>query len=194
MPKTYTETERDNIRRDLRGAASLCLRKYGVRHTTVDELVHMVNIPKGTFYLFYPNKESLFLDALVTFTKEEEEKYLELLEELDENHIVTSLTTVFFEMAISFYNSGLYRFLDDNQLAIVMRNLDGTDKVRFETSRTSFITKILDYFSIDDEDDISAFSSAFNSVFYLMLHDDEIKDFEKALRTLIRGLVLQLVE
>ena len=97
-------------------------------------------------------------------------------------------------MAISFYNSGLYRFLDDNQLAIVMRNLDETDKVRFETSRTSFITKILDYFSIDDEDDISAFSSAFNSVFYLMLHDDEIKDFEKALRTLIRGLVLQLVE
>lgn len=194
MPKTYTETERDNIRRDLRGAASLCLRKYGVRHTTVDELVHMVNIPKGTFYLFYPNKERLFLDALVTFTKEEEEKYLELLEELDENHIVTSLTTVFFEMAISFYNSGLYRFLDDNQLAIVMRNLDETDKVRFETSRTSFITKILDYFSIDDEDDISAFSSAFNSVFYLMLHDDEIKDFEKALRTLIRGLVLQLVE
>lgn len=194
MPKTYTETERDNIRRDLRGAASLCLRKYGVRHTTVDELVHMVNIPKGTFYLFYPNKESLFLDALVTFTKEEEGKYLELLEELDENHIVTSLTTVFFEMAISFYNSGLYRFLDDNQLAIVMRNLDETDKVRFETSRTSFITKILDYFSIDDEDDISAFSSAFNSVFYLMLHDDEIKDFAKALRTLIRGLVLQLVE
>ena len=194
MPKTYTETERDNIRRDLRKAASLCLRKYGVRHTTVDELVHMVNIPKGTFYLFYPNKESLFLNALVTFTKEEEGKYLELLEELDENHIVTSLTTVFFEMAISFYNSGLYRFLDDNQLAIVMRNLDETDKVRFETSRTSFITKILDYFSIDDEDDISAFSSAFNSVFYLMLHDDEIKDFEKALRTLIRGLVLQLVE
>ena len=194
MPKTYTETERDNIRRDLREAASLCLRKYGVRHTTVDELVHMVNIPKGTFYLFYPNKESLFLNALVTFTKEEEGKYLELLEELDENHIVTSLTTVFFEMAISFYNSGLYRFLDDNQLAIVMRNLDETDKVRFETSRTSFITKILDYFSIDDEDDISAFSSAFNSVFYLMLHDDEIKDFEKALRTLIRGLVLQLVE
>ena len=194
MPKTYTETERDNIRRDLREAASLCLRKYGVRHTTVDEMVHMVNIPKGTFYLFYPNKERLFLDALVTFTKEEEGKYLELLEELDENHIVTSLTTVFFEMAISFYNSGLYRFLDDNQLAIVMRNLDETDKVRFETSRTSFITKILDYFSIDDEDDISAFSSAFNSVFYLMLHDDEIKDFEKALRTLIRGLVLQLVE
>lgn len=194
MPKTYTETERDNIRRDLREAASLCLRKYGVRHTTVDELVHMVNIPKGTFYLFYPNKESLFLDALVSFTKEEEGKYLELLEELDENHIVTSLTTVFFEMAISFYYSGLYRFLDDNQLAIVMRNLDETDKVRFETSRTSFITKILDYFSIDDEDDISAFSSAFNSVFYLMLHDDEIKDFEKALRTLIRGLVLQLVE
>ena len=194
MPKTYSETERENIRRELREASSICLKKYGVRHTTVDELVKMVNIPKGTFYLFYDNKESLFLDALVTFTKVEEEKYLELLEELDENHIVTSLTTVFYEMAISFYNSGLYRFLDDNQMGIVMRNLSAEDRGKLESSRGVFISRILEYFSIDDEDDISAFSSAFNSIFYLMLHDDEIKDFEKALRTLIRGLVLQLVE
>lgn len=194
MPKTYTEVEKNNIRRELRAASCLCLRKYGVRHTTVDELVRMVNIPKGTFYLFYENKESLFLDALVSFTREEEEKYLELLEALDENHIVTSLTTIFYQMAISFFESGLYRFLDDNQLSLVMRNLKDEERKRLEISRTEFITRILDYFSIDDEDDVSAFNAAFNSIFFLMLHCDSIPDFEKALRTLIRGLVLQLVE
>lgn len=194
MPKIYSLLEKERIREELRKAASTCLRKYGVRHTTVDELVRMVNIPKGTFYLFYASKESLFLDTLTSFTSLEEEKYLSMLEELDENHIVTSLTTVFFEMAISFYESGLYRFLDDNQLNMVMRNLDAEERKRFEISRGEYIRRILDYFSIDDESDIAAFRSAFNSIFYLMLHDEEIRDFEKALRTLIRGLVLQLVE
>ena len=194
MPKTYTESERENIRRELRTAASLCLKKYGVRHTTVDELVGMVNIPKGTFYLFYDNKESLFLDALSVFVKEEEEKYLAMLEELDENHIVTSLTTVFFEMAISFYESGLYRFLDDNQLNMIMRNLSSEDRASLLHSRDEYIDKILYYFSIEDEDDITSFRVAFNSIFFLMLHDEEIKDMKKALRTLIRGLILQLVE
>ena len=122
------------------------------------------------------------------------EKYLELLEALDENHIVTSLTTIFYQMAISFFESGLYRFLDDNQLSLVMRNLKDEERKRLEISRTEFITRILDYFSIDDEDDVSAFNAAFNSIFFLMLHCDAIPDFEKALRTLIRGLVLQLVE
>ena len=194
MPKTYTETERDNIRRDLRKAASLCLRKYGVRHTTVDELVHMVNIPKGTFYLFYPNKESLFLDALVSFTKEEEGKYLELLEELDENHIVTSLTDIFFSIMMKFYKEGLYRFLDGSELELVLRRLpDGSvDKIRMTTR--SVLHELFSYFAIEDEDDIKSFTAGYEALFYLLKDGEKIPDIEKTLRFLIRGLVLQMVE
>ena len=194
MPRKYTETEKESIRQALRREGGECLRLYGVKRTTVDELVRRVGIPKGTFYLFYEHKEALFLDMLTSFMDSLEGLYLSRLQELDENHIVTSLTTVFFEMAISFYESGLYRFLDDNQLNMVMRNLDDEERKRFEISRGEYIRRILDYFSIDDESDIASFRSAFNSIFYLMLHDEEIRDFEKALRTLIRGLVLQLVE
>ncbi len=194
MPKIYTKEEKDSIRAELRKASAVCLGKYGVRHTTVDELVRMVNIPKGTFYLFYENKEHLFLDALEDFSRREEEKYLEMLESLDENHIVTSLTKVFCEMALSFYRSGLYQLLDNNQMALVMRGLESEEKERILKSRYDYINKILYYFSIEDDEEISSFSAAFSSIFYLMLHDSEINDMEKALRTLIRGLVLQLVE
>lgn len=41
-----------------------CLAKYGVRRTTVDEIVQRVHIPKGTFYLFYKSKELLLFDVI----------------------------------------------------------------------------------------------------------------------------------
>ena len=194
MPKIYTKEEKENIRRELQNASRECLKRYGVRHTTVDELVKMVNIPKGTFYLFYNNKEQLFLDTLETFSNNEEERYLQMLENLDENHIVTSLSTVFYEMAYSFYKSGLYNLLDDNQMNIIMRHLNDDEKERVKKSRYEYINKILYYFSIDDDKEIASFKTAFNALFYIMLHDDAIDDIESALKTLIRGLVLQLVE
>ena len=53
MPKSYSEQEREYIRKRLKEEAAKCLARYGVRRTTVDEIVKRVNIPKGTFYLFY---------------------------------------------------------------------------------------------------------------------------------------------
>ena len=50
MPKSYSEQEREYIRERLKEEAAQCLAKYGVRRTTVDEIVRRVKIPKGTFY------------------------------------------------------------------------------------------------------------------------------------------------
>ena len=62
MPKSYSEQEREYIRKRLKEEAADCLARYGVRRTTVDELVKRVNIPKGTFYLFYKSKELLLFE------------------------------------------------------------------------------------------------------------------------------------
>lgn len=40
------------------------LLRIGVRRTTVDEIVKRVNIPKGTFYLFYKSKELLLFEVI----------------------------------------------------------------------------------------------------------------------------------
>ena len=64
MPKSYSEQEKEYIRKRLKEEAAKCLVQYGVRRTTVDEIVKRVNIPKGTFYLFYKSKELLLFDAI----------------------------------------------------------------------------------------------------------------------------------
>lgn len=56
MPKSYSEQEWEYIRKRLKEEAAKCLARYGARRTTVDEIVKRVNIPKGTFYLFYKSK------------------------------------------------------------------------------------------------------------------------------------------
>ncbi len=194
MPKKYTEEERENIRKDLRKAGEDCLRRYGVRRTTVDELVHLADIPKGTFYLFYPHKEALFLDMIQSFQDDVDTLYPTLLAELDENHIVTSLTDVFSRILMMFYERGLYRFLDNAELDVVLRKYGDDRKTDLMKRLDTTLHELFSYFSIEDENDINAFRSGYEALLYLLLSYDRLHEKEKALRFLIRGLVLQMVE
>ena len=194
MPKTYSDIERENIKRALRREASRCLSVYGVKRTTVDELVRKAGIAKGTFYLFYPSKESLFLDLIDNFSKEVEELYLDLLQELDENHIVTSLTEVFMAIVMKFYKDGIYRLLKEGEFELVLRKTNEEKGRDYFAMNTDIFDNLFSYFFIDNKDDIASFSHAFRSILYTLLHSDEIPDMEKALRFIIRGLVLQMVE
>ena len=64
MPKCYSDQEREYIRKRLKEEAAACMGQYGIRRTTVDEIVKRVNIPKGTFYLFYKSKELLLFEVI----------------------------------------------------------------------------------------------------------------------------------
>ena len=194
MPKIYTEEEKEKIRESLRKNASNCLAIYGVKKTTVDELVKRAGIPKGTFYLFYKNKEELFFDVLLNFSLRMENMYLQMLQNLDENHIVTSLTDVFTEIAIQIYKEGIFRFLSSSEMELVERRLDDKSVENANLMRKEMLKNLFSYFSIDDDSDISSFSDGFGAVMYILLHADRIPGFEKTLRFIIRGLVLQMVE
>lgn len=65
MPKCFSDQEREYIRKRLKEEAAACMGQYGIRRTTVDEIVKRVNIPKGTFYLFYKSKELLLFDVIL---------------------------------------------------------------------------------------------------------------------------------
>ena len=194
MPKTYSDIERENIKKALRREASKCLGLYGVKRTTVDELVHRAGIPKGTFYLFYPSKESLFLDLIDNFSNEVEELYLSMLQELDENHIVTSLTEVFMAIVMKFYRDGVYKLLKEGELELILRKTKEEEGKDYFAIKTDIFDKLFSYFFIDNKSDIASFSHAFRSILYILLHSDEIPEMEKALRFILRGLVLQMVE
>ena len=148
MPKIYSENEKDNIRKALRHEAGRCLQLYGVRKTTVDELVKRAGIPKGTFYLFYESKEALFFDLIRTFADEVENEYLSMLQEIDENHIVTSLTEIFYILLMKFYSEGLFRFLDGAELSLVLRRLPPEAMPDVEGRLKKVLESLFSYFYI----------------------------------------------
>lgn len=193
MPKIYSEVEKAHIRASLIKEAKYALSSVGVKRTTVDDLVQRVHIPKGTFYLFYPSKEALFYDVLVSFRREAEEGYLAMLQELDENKIVTSLTRVFSTMVMKIYHEGLYRFLDEGQLDLVLRKIPDEQRMEEENFLRGDVERILAFFSIDDKSDIKRFEGCLIGIIYMLPSARNIPDFEKAVSTLLRGLVLQLV-
>lgn len=194
MPKKYTDEERRNIKLALMKAGGDCLSRYGVRRTTVDELVHLADIPKGTFYLFYPHKEALFLDMIRSYQDDVDTLYPAMLAELDENHIVTSLTDVFMRITMMFYERGLYRFLNNAELDVVLRKYGDEEKVDIGKRMDTMLQGLFSYFAIEDEEDIRSFRAGYEALLYMLLSYDRLHDKERALRFLIRGLVLQMVE
>ena len=194
MPKIYSDDERRRIREALRREAGKCLALYGVKRTTVDELCRRAAIPKGTFYLFYESKEALFFDLLESYASEVENEYLAMLQEIDENHIVTSLTDIFYALLMKFCDQGLYRFLDGTEMELVLRRMPDRSLPDIRERLSNVVVNLFSYFYIDDKEDIEAFSAGYEALLYLLLSADRIREKEKALRLLIRGLVLQMVE
>ena len=193
MPKKYSVQEKENIRKDLLLHASRSLFHKGVQDISVDELVKKAGIPKGTFYLFYKSKEELFIDLLVSFRLDVQEEMLSMLQELDENHIVTSLTTVFSHLAEELYSKGIYRLLDEQQLQIISRKSDEDIFKRESGALLDFFKELFGYFAIDDSSDIAAFFSAFMMIVFSMESAQRIKNPLRAGRLLLWGLLLQLV-
>ena len=64
MSRSFTEREKENIKKNLLEACKQNWTQYGYKKTSVDELCKQVGISKGAFYLFFESKESLFCDVL----------------------------------------------------------------------------------------------------------------------------------
>lgn len=70
MARSFSEWEKENIRRSLLEACKQSWAKHGYKKTGVDELCRQAGISKGAFYLFYESKESLFCEVLCSVQEE----------------------------------------------------------------------------------------------------------------------------
>lgn len=64
MARSFSEREKEAIRKGLIVACQQSWAQYGYKKTSVDELCRQAGISKGAFYLFFPSKESLFCEVL----------------------------------------------------------------------------------------------------------------------------------
>ena len=64
MPKGFSEREKELIKIKLFEKGSELFAKYGLKKTSIDEIVKAVGISKGAFYKFYNTKEELFINII----------------------------------------------------------------------------------------------------------------------------------
>ncbi|MGO1042898.1 TetR/AcrR family transcriptional regulator [Clostridioides difficile] len=196
MPKSYSDKEREFIVKRLKEEASLCIEQYGIRKTTVDELVRRVKIPKGTFYLFFQSKELLFFEVLRDIHDSIQNKILYELEKLDESVTYDQLTDIFMKFYKLVDDTSILNLLINGEFEILMRKLpDYIIEEHFKHDDFE-ISKIISYIPNAKNKSVENFSGAFRAVFLTMLYKHEVGEncFDDALRLMIRGLVIQLME
>lgn len=196
MPKTFTDNERKYIKNRLMEEAQNCLKLYGIRKTTVDELVKRVNIPKGTFYLFFESKEILFYEVLCSFHDELQTDLMRQLEALEEPVSSERLTKLLLGLYKKVEGSFLYKLITSGDLELLMRKLP-PEIARTHAEKDDFsIEQLISMIPGINSDNIKVLSAALRAIFLSMLHKHEIGEevFEEALRLMIRGVVMQMFE
>jgi AcrR family transcriptional regulator len=198
MPKTFSENERKNIKRRLTEEAKLCLAQFGVKKTTVDELVKRVNIPKGTFYLFYESKELLFFDVICEFHNEVQKNLMTDIAAVKGAFDAKSFTELLLKYYKAVEGSFMLKLMTDGDMELIMRKLP-EDVVKAHTEKDDFNIENLIYIipGIKAADiNIKAISAALRGIFLSMLHKHEIGEdvFDGALKIMLYGVAVQFFE
>lgn len=195
MPKKFSENEKAYITKRLKEEAMKCLSTYGVKKTTVDELVKRVNIPKGTFYLFYESKELLLFDAINELHNEVQNKLMQDMSALSEGITVDNLTDFLFQLYQEVNQSGLLSFMMNGEMELLMRRLP-EETVKDHLAHDDLnMEQFFSFLPLKEEKNIEVYSGAFRAIFLTMPYKREIGEviFEDALRLMLRGLVIQLL-
>ena len=70
MARSFSEREKENIRKSLIEICKQNWTQYGYKKTSVDEICKQTGISKGAFYLFFESKEALFCEILCSVQRE----------------------------------------------------------------------------------------------------------------------------
>lgn len=195
MPKKFSESEKAYITKRLKEEAMKCLSTYGVKKTTVDELVKRVNIPKGTFYLFYESKELLLFDTINELHNEVQNKLMLEMSALSEGITVDNLTDFLFQLYQEVNQSGLLSFMMNGEMELLMRRLPEETVKEHLAHDDLNIEQFFSFLPLKENKNIEVYSGAFRAIFLTLLYKREIGEtvFDDALRLMLRGLVIQLL-
>ena len=198
MPKPYTEKERQYITDKLKKEAGDCLKKYGVKKTTVDELVKRAGIPKGTFYLFYRSKEELLLQVINEWQSELHDELLKKAEILKGSISAYGLTELLFDIYNKVDRSGFIELLTEGEIDLLMRKLSDDMLIEHLRQDDFSMEKLLSFFTKESlqEEKIKVYSAALRAVFLSMKYKREIGDdcFNQAIWVLLHGVSTQIIQ
>lgn len=195
MATAFSDQERELIKAALNEAAKDCLRQYGVRKTTVDELIHRTGISKGSFYNFYDSKEALIFHVL-----EEYQMSLinELLVELEESEQlgVDTFTELVYGLYQKVSDSFIMTIIKNQEFDVLMRKIPQERVDEHHLLDNLFTEQVMSFFKLKDTIKVDLVSTSLRNLFMSMVHKEEVgeENYAAALKLLIRGLALQIIE
>jgi len=195
LPKTYSDDERAYIKKRLREEAAYLLSAFGIRRTTVDELVARVKIPKGTFYLFYDSKELLLFEVIMEQHEMIEKQMLDEIKSLSGHVTTDNLTEIIYSFFKATDDSGMLRLITTGEIELLYRKLPQEVMQNHFTHDTSMIGSIVELLSLSPGIDTDHFATAFRNLFITMVYKREMGEeyFDEALKLTIKGLVMQML-
>lgn len=195
MATPFTAEERVFIKNKLKEVAKKCLEKFGVRKTTVEQMVNMTGIAKGSFYNFYSGKEILFFKVLEEYQEDIINELLRSFEE--EQHIgVSKFTDAIYNLYQDVRTSFLLTILQNKELEYLMGRLPQDAIKAHHSLDSSLAEQIFSHVQLKEGICSNAVTTALRGIFMSMLHIEEVGEdhYEQALKMLIRGLALQIIE
>ena len=173
MAKGFNEREKETIREKLMDAAEVCWGRYGLKKTSVDELIAMANISKGSFYLFYPSKEHLFMDTFERIDKKTKERLFAMLGNTGGDTKET-LTNVIRFLIAEIKKTPWMLNINKGDLELLVRKLPPERVEKHLNSDDSAVVELIKYLGIKPVTDPNIISGAFRAIFLMLLHEEEI--------------------
>ena len=196
LPKAYSDQEKEYIRKRLKEEAAKCLAQYGIKRTTVDEIVHRVKIPKGTFYLFYQSKEMLLFEVILEQHDLIEEKLWKEISTIAPKDFnaekLTDIIVGFYQMA---GEMPILKLLNSGEIELLARKLPPQVLEEHLGHDNAMVDRLFASFPIKNNVDTRALSAAFRAIYFSTLHKEEIGEehYEEGLRLMVVGLINQLL-
>ena len=195
MATAFTSEEKEVIRKKLHKVAKECLKRYGVKKTTVDQMAAMVDISKGSFYNFYSSKEMLFFTVLEEYQIDVMNCLTEQLGmevKIDTNRLVQLLYDFYQDFRYSF----MYTIFKNHEMELLIRKLPKEAITNHHLIDDRMVKKIVSRINIRENVSVEIVSALFRTIAMTILHIEEIgeEQFDTTLKLVIQGVVEQITK
>lgn len=194
MGTAFTDNEKVLIREKLHRVAQECLQQYGIKKTTVDQIVREVGISKGSFYNFYPGKEILFFVVLEEYQKsliERLSKELEVAPRIDSDIFSAAI----FKLYRSLKESFVITIIKNRELDYLMRKLPPELIADHHSLDELLLEQVFSYLRPPKNISTDVIAAALRALFMILIHAEEVGEeyMDQVLQLLTQGLAQQII-
>jgi AcrR family transcriptional regulator len=198
VPRAFSARERELIRRRLRDAGLAAFSDFGLRRTSVDELVKAASISKGAFYLFYDSKEALLLELLEHTEAELQKRILEHVLSSDMN-ARQSLEELVRRTINARHSDPLLRRLSAEELEQVVRRVPPERAQALRRADVDAVSRWLYYWrarGVVLQMDAEVLSGVLRALVFATSHQSEIglEVYTRVIDALVQGVVSSSIE